>query len=583
MKNAGIFFNSFVRDTELCIMGMLDIEGRFARCNRGMEKLLGANEAALVSVPLSRHFCVPAEGALEGAALAGWLQGQAHHTLECAGVAKSGETFSVRLFLSELRDSEGAQRGFGIIVENLTPKLRMESAIRQSEERFKKAFAAAPDGLVISRLEDGIVLETNESWHSIFGYSREETVGKSSQVMGLMDSGGREIVFARLLRQGRIRDLELRVRAKSGAIKNIVVSAEKMELDGKACLMTILRDVTDAKNMVLNLEKSELSNRSLLEAIPDSIFRFNRHGKCLAYKAGQGAHTGIWPGESAVGLGFPELFPREASALLRACHANTLESGQTQVCEFSTPSQMETREWEARMLPFGREDILLLVRDITGSHNLERLAANITAREQKRLGGELHDGICQELTGISFLTKSLESKLAAQSPEIHKSILEISRLLGDAILHTRALITGLYPAGLEHGLAEALRDMVNKLGKVYPCGFSFVGEDQNLGQDVAAHLYLIAQEAAGNAARHGHPDSVRIYLGGQGENMILQVSDDGRGISEVRKRSEGRGMDIMRYRARLIGARMEIQSQEGRGATVTCVLPSNLAHGFRIR
>ncbi|HKP97285.1 MAG TPA: PAS domain S-box protein [Fibrobacteria bacterium] len=581
MENAVDFFNSFARDTELCIMGMLDLEGRFVHCNRGLQRLLGAGEAVLDGESLSGYFRLDPRASGESLPLSEWLKGREHHTLECDGTSKSGSPFSARLFLSVLRDGEGIQRGFGIIVENLTPKMKMESAIRQSEERFKKAFSAAPDGMVISRLRDGKVMEANEGWQQISGYSREETIGESSRVMDLMDPQEREKAIGLLVAEGRIRDMEIRIRAKSGSLRNVMVSAEKLDLDGEDCLMTILRDVTELKNTILNLEKSEFRNRSLLEALPDAIFQFDGSGKCADFKPGQDAQTDAWPIEGVVGKDLKEIFPAKPAALLVRNHAKALKTGKVQVCEFPMVHPNETRELEARCVPFGRESLLLLLRDITGSRNLERLAASITSREQRRLGGELHDGICQELTGISFLCKSLEAKLAPHGPGLQEPMEEISRLLGDCILHTRALITGLYPEGLERGLAGALRELIGKLGKVYPSSFSFLGEDQNLGQDVSAHLYLIAQEAAGNAARHGNAGSIHIYLGGQGDNLVLKVSDDGRGISADRKGSEGRGTDIMHYRARLIGARLEIQSREGKGTTVSCILPSSLAYGFK--
>jgi PAS domain S-box-containing protein len=701
MKNAANFFNSFVRDTELCIMGMLDIQGIFVRCNRGLENLLGLEEEELSGKPLSDFFLLDAEASIPAPGLEAWLRREERHTLECPGTGAAGEAFRVRLFLSALRDTEGIQRGYGIVIENLTPGLRLESAVRQSEDRFRKAFIAAPDGIVIASVKDSTVLEVNESWQAIFGYSREETVGKSSLLLKLVDPEVRESILERLLREGRIRDMEIRVRNKSGEYRDVTFSTETMVLEGIDCMMTTLRDVTakkdaekeardkqklyrtlaanfpnaiillydpdykilvaegsrlalfgltsestegrnvrdisppgyfagvekyyrsaldgfpayhdaefldrhwavdhvpvagengkvwaglmvcrdvtELKNTILKLESSEQANRSLLEAIPDSILRLDREGKCTAFKPGESTLLTRWPKETVRGMPLEGFFPAEIASLLQSNRTKALAAGKSQICEFSLTSPTETREWEARTVPFNGLDTMLLLRDISGSRNLERLAANITAYEQRRLGGELHDGICQELTGISFLCKSLETKAAAQAPGLGVPISEISSLLADAIRHARALITGLYPSGLEHGLADALRELVNKLGKVYPSAFAFLGEDQEMGQDVAAHLFLIAQEAASNSARHAQAGSIRIHLGRQGGNLILKVSDDGLGLPEDTHASEGRGMHIMRYRARLIGAQFEAGSNTPTGASITCMLPEKLAYGF---
>ena len=702
MKNAGNFFNSFVRDTELCSMGMLDLDGRFVRCNRGLERLLGKSEPELQGTAVSAALIPVGDDIPAGPGLPEWLRRQEHHTFACEGKGAKGDAFSARVFLSALRDTEGVQVGYGIIVDNLSPKLRLESEVRKSQELFEKAFSAVPDALVISRMDDGMVLEANGGWEAIFGYTRTEIVGKNSRVMGLLEPADREAAVALLQAQGRLREYEMRVRTKSGVEKHTQMSAEKILIDGKECILTILRDITEKKateqelrnrqrlyrtlaanyphsivilfgpdlkvlvaegtglallglapekveagNMrdlssperfqrlepfyrsalagaasfhetefrdrhwavdnvpvkdeagevwaglmvardvtefkrtISSLEKSERGNRTLLEAIPDSIYQFDAAGICVEFKAAPGAGAGGGLPAKAVGLSLAELFPKENGEPLAMSHERARRTGQTQLCEFPLGSRDATREMEARFVPLDQGNVLLLLRDITGSRNLERLAANIAAWEQRRLGGELHDGICQELAGISFLCKSLEAKLAAQAPDLGRPMAEISGLLGDAIGHTRALISGLYPAGLEHGLAEALRDLIGKLGRVYPSVFSFIGENQELSQDVAAHLYLIAQEAAGNAARHGRPASVRINLGRQDEDMILKVSDDGKGLPEGRSGAEGRGMDIMRYRARLIGARIDVRSRPGKGVTVTCTLPVNLAFGFK--
>lgn len=208
-----------------------------------------------------------------------------------------------------------------------------------------------------------------------------------------------------------------------------------------------------------------------------------------------------------------------------------------------------------------------------GKDDLERLIAKIATREQRRIGVELHDGICQELTGISLMCKALEGKLLAEKPELRLKAADISRQVNRTMDHVRVLISGLYPIGLERGLDEALRELVDKLGRTFSASFAFTGEDPRCDQDVSAHLYRIAQEAANNAARHGHPTRIDIRLEKSGDRLELTVRDDGRGFAPEAPGGEGRGLDIMRYRARLIGAALEIRSGAGEGCQVTCTLP----------
>ncbi len=126
--------------------------------------------------------------------------------------------------------------------------LQAEEALRGSEERVTKAFRSIPDALVISRLEDGKIFEVNDYWHKVFGYSREEVIGKSSLALNLFaDSADRQRIVALLREQGFVRDLELQIRQKSGALRTATLSVESLEIHGDQYLLTVVQDITDHK------------------------------------------------------------------------------------------------------------------------------------------------------------------------------------------------------------------------------------------------------------------------------------------------------------------------------------------------
>src|SRR4030095_3356782 len=100
----------------------------------------------------------------------------------------------------------------------------------ESEERFAKAFQASPDGLLISRIADAVVLEVNDSFVSMSGYARDEIIGKSALQLGLdVDPASRERALKILKEQNFVRDLELTMRRKSGEVRWILLSAEPMD------------------------------------------------------------------------------------------------------------------------------------------------------------------------------------------------------------------------------------------------------------------------------------------------------------------------------------------------------------------
>jgi PAS domain S-box-containing protein len=124
-----------------------------------------------------------------------------------------------------------------------------EAALRESEERFAKAFQASPDGLVISRIADAVILEVNDSFVSMSGYARDEIIGRSALQIGLYaDPSSRERALKILEEQGVVRDFELTMRRKSGEVRWILLSVEPMDLRGEHCWLTISHDITERKH-----------------------------------------------------------------------------------------------------------------------------------------------------------------------------------------------------------------------------------------------------------------------------------------------------------------------------------------------
>src|SRR6185436_14397796 len=127
---------------------------------------------------------------------------------------------------------------------------RAEAALRESEERFAKAFQASPDSLVISRISDGAIIEVNDTFVALSGYSREELVGTSTLQLGLYgDPTLRKRALEILRKQNFVRDFEVTLRTRSGEMRSMLFSAEPMDLRGEHCWLTLGRDVTERKRV----------------------------------------------------------------------------------------------------------------------------------------------------------------------------------------------------------------------------------------------------------------------------------------------------------------------------------------------
>jgi PAS domain S-box-containing protein len=215
-----------------------------------------------------------------------------------------------------------------------------------------------------------------------------------------------------------------------------------------------------------------------------------------------------------------------------------------------------------------------IARDITERKRLEREILEISNREQRRIGHDLHDGVCQQLAGIAFLTSTLAEELAEegvpQSPQAEK----ISGMINEVIDQTRGVARGLFPVRLEEkGLVAALEELASNASEVFKinCHFVVEGLPVTVENEIALHLYYIVLEALANAAKHSGGSNVCITLQPSGDRWLLTIQDDGIGFSLPARDQEGMGLRILHYRARVIGATLNLHSQPGSGTTVTCL------------
>jgi len=246
---------------------------------------------------------------------------------------------------------------------------------------------------------------------------------------------------------------------------------------------------------------------------------------------------------------------------------------------------------------------VLLVSALRGFHNemetrIEQRMAVLTAEaaERKRLEGELlgiidceqarialelHDGLCQQLARTALAVHLVEKDLAASAPVEPARAQKIAALLDDAITQARSIARGLYPVKVEVGsLDSALKELCSDTGALGPMTCEFICHRPAVVPEiaVAAHLYRIVQEAVHNAVKHSHGSRIVVELAGDEKTLTLSVTDNGVGIPQPRVERDGMGLRIMQYRARSIGATLEIKPARTGGTGVCCSLPRGNYH-----
>lgn len=237
--------------------------------------------------------------------------------------------------------------------------------------------------------------------------------------------------------------------------------------------------------------------------------------------------------------------------------------------------------------PGSIDDLMFPIHRAAESHRLKRknrrLArelVQISERERCRIGEDLHDGVCQHLVGIQWLSESLVKDLRGENPKAAEAAAKIAELLRETVNKARSLAVQLYPVSIQRdGLTTALEGLASNIKDVFGvnCVFEASGSAGTEDTTVATHLYRIAQEAASNAIKHGGARDILISLNDTDDGVELAIRDDGRNCNGVPEKPSGMGTHILRHRAGLIGATIDVRSAGDRGTILTCVLGSEKA------
>jgi len=330
------------------------------------------------------------------------------------------------------------------------------------------------------------------------------------------------------------------------------------------------------------LKESTTRNKALLNAIPDLIFRISRDGTILDLKKGksfgQRLRTHVLLGRNVQEL--PDYFKVLSGEIVRQGMKNVshvLQTGETQIYEHRFTHNDSVFYSEVLLTASGENEVLGIIRDITERRRLEKQVLEISEWEQQRIGQDLHDSLCQQLAGVAFLGKVLEQKMEAQSYGEARDAAEIVSLIDDAITLTKGFAQGLYPVRLEAtGLMTALTELSHTVQRFFGINCSFNYDRPVLIRDniMAIHLYRIAQEAVNNAIKHGKANNIGITLTNENGVTVLMIKNDGIGLRRTLKNVSGMGISIMRHRANMIGASLEIKSDPAGGTVVACSFQS---------
>ncbi len=162
------------------------------------------------------------------------------------GLRADGSEFPLEASISQINLKE--KKLLNIILRDISERIQSENALQESEQRFSKAFHANPAAVIITRFSNGEVIDVNQSYLNILGFSREELIGSSGTKLNIFnnESERKEIIYE-LEQFGSVHNYETAVRTKSGNVRFVLLSIEKIELDGESCILSIFFDITESK------------------------------------------------------------------------------------------------------------------------------------------------------------------------------------------------------------------------------------------------------------------------------------------------------------------------------------------------
>lgn len=537
-----------------------------------------------------------------------------------------------------LRGSDGKPYRMAGSHTDITERKRAEEEIRQSEKRFSQVFHSSPIPIVLTTLADGRYIEVNDACLQLTGFTRAEVIGNTSIGINIWANPADRLKLTQPLQtSGSVRNLESIIRTKTGELRNVLFSAEVLELNNQPHILCFVYDITELKQTqqvlerrvserthelaALNeisvvvsrsLELKEILNAALTKAMGmmqmdvGSAYSLEdndepREEKLLLLAASQGLSS--------------EFFQRVGSRRVRGTAIQVAAKARQPVvwlvADYPDPRVKQALEMEdvqqvinVPLFAKGRlvgafnlgthnprtitpEEISLLSSigqqiavAVENANLYDQAEQTAASAERHRLSRELHDSVTQSLYSVTMYAEAAARLLVTGDvATATEHLRELRTTAQEALREMRLLIFELRPPALEKiGLAAALQarlEAVEVRGGMQT-DLRVEGERDSKCLDRAAEdeLYHIAQEALNNILKHSNAQHVWVHLQFTEAEVFLTIRDDGVGFTPTASGNGGLGLASLQERAEKLRATLEIESTPGGGTEVRVVVPA---------
>jgi len=469
-------------------------------------------------------------------------------------------------------------------------------ALKESEERFGQVFRLSPDGIMVTSVGEGRVIEANDAVCRILDRTREEVIGHTVVELGVWrDAFERKAMVALpAMTPGGIRQYEHVVRTPKGEKRDLLARTTRIDLQGETMLLSMIRDITERRRSERLLEESEKRLAKMIEASPEAITIASVEDGTFMLVNPAAQRLSGWTaaemiGKSAIALGFwpdPEERKRLVSDVqrLEAVHAREIKLQRKD-------GKVRDVLCSAALIDFeGGKFVLFQGMDITERKKAEKelqehqellrelSAHHETVREEERahIAREIHDEMGQALTALKMDMAVIGLESAKSAPKTAKEIQGLKGRVDDIIQLVRDVAAALRPSALDLGILSGIEWLVDEFQKRsgIRCQVKVEDGEIHLKEDRSIVLFRILQESLTNISRHANARNVEIRLRSNATHVRLDVKDDGRGFDvDAARGRKTFGLLGIRERVIMLHGTLNISSVPGEGTQVSVSIP----------
>jgi PAS domain S-box-containing protein len=506
-------------------------------------------------------------------------------------------------------------------------RLDMQSALSESENRFRKIFEHSNDAIYLIDPESDLILDVNPTACLMLGYSHAELLALDVSAIHPDEMPQLRAFVRSVQASGRGWTNELSCRTKSGHFLPVEISASVVEIEQRTCMIAMVRDTTERKEAELRIRKeadradalahsarrlnAQLALETVLAAVceetaralnvPAAAVLFFDPERERFYPAATWGLPSSFQGEyipdaRAVYEQHPQpyypqivvpnlrdlsnlpnssLFARYGIHAIAIASLNPEDNLMGALAAYALDPERTFSEDDISLLRSLADQAALAIRNANLYEESRHFAA---LEERQRLARELHDSVTQSLYGMTLYAGAAQDLLAlGDIDSAREQLNDMQEMVQAALGELRLLIYQLRPLALEDGLASALQERLETVEARSGLATSFRVEGTiHLRGKVEEELYRVALEALNNVIKHARATTVQICLVQNEQRLRLEITDNGKGFAlEAIGRKRGWGITGMMERIERLQGTLNVQSQPGQGTQIVVEVPSN--------